>query len=635
MYSKWIKSGFILAILLVSMVSLSMAACPWLIKNELYTAQCGVIKVVPASAGILANDPGAVAVLNPESITIDAKYGTLDVNADGSFVYDPSPDMQSGTYVTFKYGATNGACAATVMGTAKIQVSCKCRPQLANITLCLPTTLADIKAALEEEGADCLGCGATATIFDLSKIVLAPGRYPYLLKCPGCQAVVGYVTLIPGCTAVAPDMSFCGPVTLTEVMSEINAKADCTGAGCDQSPLISPDLTVVNGFVTGGSYSATCGAGTVCSDNDTGIITVFQKCDVAAPPIEICEGKNLTELLEEINAVANCGEDCDATPVVNTDNVTVVGGLVTGGSYKVTCTVAPNCESSATGIITVVPKCEVELIGVSVRCVTPEQIEATIKAENPTPCGDCDIAPTFDFPVWPLRTDGSGFVQNGIYQYEVTCNAGGLDDCDSSGTGEVIIDCTPVCPCVAEALPIEICPGKVTKDALKAMILDGNATCSDDGSGIGCDITPAIVLNVGVDANGFVTGGTYTATCQTNPGCLAVVATSTVTVVDRPECHPCSCGAVAPDICLPIICFGHNCHTYTYGEILAEVIAKGGKCTTGCTMALEIPDIKWNFPGAYTYKVICTKAGCTEGEATGKLTVTWKCPDCKTCCTTC
>ena len=78
MYSKWIKSGFVLAMLLVSMVSLSMAACPWLIKNELYNAQCGVEKVVPASAGLLANDPGATAVLDPDSITIDAKYGTLD-----------------------------------------------------------------------------------------------------------------------------------------------------------------------------------------------------------------------------------------------------------------------------------------------------------------------------------------------------------------------------------------------------------------------------------------------------------------------------------------------------------------------------------------------------------------------------
>src|SRR5512141_1454585 len=134
MYSKWIKSGFVLAMLLVSMVSLSMAACPWFIKNEFYTAQCGVEKVVPASAGLLANDPTATAVLDPDAITIDAKYGTLDVNADGSFVFDPSPDIVSGTYVQFKYNATNGACAATVPGFAKIQVSCKCRPQVANVT---------------------------------------------------------------------------------------------------------------------------------------------------------------------------------------------------------------------------------------------------------------------------------------------------------------------------------------------------------------------------------------------------------------------------------------------------------------------------------------------------------------------
>ena len=119
MYSKWIKSGFVLAMLLISMVSLSMAACPWFIKNELYTAQCGVEKVVPASAGLLANDPTATAVLDPDAITIDAKYGTLDVNADGSFVFDPSPDIVSGTYVQFKYNATNGVCAGKISGTCQ------------------------------------------------------------------------------------------------------------------------------------------------------------------------------------------------------------------------------------------------------------------------------------------------------------------------------------------------------------------------------------------------------------------------------------------------------------------------------------------------------------------------------------
>ena len=236
MYSKWIKSGFILAILLVSMVSLSMAACPWFIKNELYTAQCGVEKVVPASAGLLANDPGATAVLNPAGITIDPKYGTLVVQANGSFVYDPNPDMKSGTYVQFNYAATNGACAAKYAGIAKIQVSCKCRPLTKDLTLCLTptTTLDQIKQKIIDSGVDCIGCGGLPpTVLDLSKIQLAPGTYTYLLNCPGCQPASGKVTLLPGCAAVAPPLEFCeGSVTMAELPSMIQAA--CVGAGCGQ-----------------------------------------------------------------------------------------------------------------------------------------------------------------------------------------------------------------------------------------------------------------------------------------------------------------------------------------------------------------------------------------------------------------
>ena len=105
-------------------VTILMAKCPWFIKNELYTAQCGVSKEVPASQGLLANDPGATAVVNPEGITIDPKYGTIVVEEDGSFVYNPPQTIQSGTYVQFKYSATNGVCEATYQGIAKIQVFC-------------------------------------------------------------------------------------------------------------------------------------------------------------------------------------------------------------------------------------------------------------------------------------------------------------------------------------------------------------------------------------------------------------------------------------------------------------------------------------------------------------------------------
>jgi len=99
--------------------------CPWHPVSELYRASCGVSLEVDASHGILANDPVGSTVLNPESITIDPKYGTLTVEEDGSFVYDPATQIASGTYVIFNYGANNGNCDSTGLGIAKIQVYCR------------------------------------------------------------------------------------------------------------------------------------------------------------------------------------------------------------------------------------------------------------------------------------------------------------------------------------------------------------------------------------------------------------------------------------------------------------------------------------------------------------------------------
>jgi hypothetical protein len=107
-------------------VTIRVAKCPWNLRNELYTATCGVEKVVAASEGILANDPEAVSVVNPEGIKIDPKYGTIKVEEDGSFAYNASKNINSGTYVQFKYTATNGLCEAMYQGIAKIQVKCAC-----------------------------------------------------------------------------------------------------------------------------------------------------------------------------------------------------------------------------------------------------------------------------------------------------------------------------------------------------------------------------------------------------------------------------------------------------------------------------------------------------------------------------
>ena len=100
--------------------------CPFFIKNELYTASCKEVKVVDASKGILANDLKGSIVLDPESITIDPKYGSIEVYEDGAFVYDPTgaTGLYSGVYVIFKYNANNGFCDAKYLGIAKIQIRC-------------------------------------------------------------------------------------------------------------------------------------------------------------------------------------------------------------------------------------------------------------------------------------------------------------------------------------------------------------------------------------------------------------------------------------------------------------------------------------------------------------------------------
>jgi len=104
-----------------------VCVCPFFLKNELYIGSCKEVKVVDASKGILANDQPGSVVLNPESITIDPKYGTIEVHEDGSFVYDPTGatgKLYSGLYVVFKYTANNGLCDSQYPGTAKIQLYC-------------------------------------------------------------------------------------------------------------------------------------------------------------------------------------------------------------------------------------------------------------------------------------------------------------------------------------------------------------------------------------------------------------------------------------------------------------------------------------------------------------------------------
>lgn len=384
MHKSFSSSCIVVAILIIYFASLSSATCPWFLRGELYSAQCGVTKEVPRTAGILANDPAAVAVINPEWITVDPKYGTLEVAADGSIVYDPSPDIQPGTYVQFKYNAINGDCAAKYPATDKFLVTCSCKPHVVEAAICSPDSLEQVRAGLLEAGAACYGCGDITPVLDLGQLDLdgngvpLPGTYDYTIRCGSCHPARGSVTVQPMCQANAPDFSFCqGTVKLEDFMVMAAENASCSGCERNAVPDFSQVMVDEEGYVTGGSYSASCGDGD-CLDSDSGTITVIQMC---------------------------------------------------------------SCE----------------LIGfASGACMYPAELEGLILEINPAPCGECDETPQFQFPDWQIDPI-SGFVEEGVYWINVTCQAEDPQGCDSLCTIPVFFTGCPALPCSCQANAPDVC----------------------------------------------------------------------------------------------------------------------------------------------------------------------------------
>lgn len=369
--NKRMMNGCIaLAILLLSLASLSAATCPWFLKGELYSATCGVDKVVLADKGILANDPQGVVVLNPESITIDPKYGTIDVAADGSFVYKPSKNIQQGTYVQFRYNATNGQCTAKYPATAKFQIVCTCKAHVGPIPpICLPVTLDEIKDILEEAEIGCVGCGDVTTPIDLGIIDLdengmpVAGTYEFCIKCPGCQLACGEIVLIDHCDAQVENYTFCeGSYTLEQFKEMATRDARCID--CDLTPVMDfSGVEVVDGFVDGGSFTGTCGDVNNCGGSDTGYITIVRKCDCEAISftIDTCmTPEDVEAMIKDVNSEP-CGGDCDDTPEWHFSEwqVNQTTGYVESGVYafSVTChagdETVKDCDSTCSGEVRV------------------------------------------------------------------------------------------------------------------------------------------------------------------------------------------------------------------------------------------------------------------------------------------
>ena len=77
--------------------------------NDAYDVVEDQMLMVNAANGVLANDTDAEGVPLTASLVTDVSHGTLDLDSDGSFTYDPDPDF-SGTD-TFIYEASDGNTA--------------------------------------------------------------------------------------------------------------------------------------------------------------------------------------------------------------------------------------------------------------------------------------------------------------------------------------------------------------------------------------------------------------------------------------------------------------------------------------------------------------------------------------------
>jgi len=264
MCRKWTESGFILAALLISLISISSATAPYA-TPDIYSGQCGV-QLSVAAQGLLKNDiksSGPLQVLEPEKISIDPKYGTLTVNKDGSFVYNAAQNIVSGTYVTFYYRATDGTTLSN-QALVKIQVSCSCRGTAPDVNVCTGTEITP--AFLISKGAGCVGCRDATPKFDLRKIPAQPiagQTYTYTVTCPSCVSIMGHVHFNAPCkislVAFSVPLATCqrhDMPTPEQIIELGNVKC-----GCDVTPLISniqwvnspdaPDEWI-------GTYTVTC-----------------------------------------------------------------------------------------------------------------------------------------------------------------------------------------------------------------------------------------------------------------------------------------------------------------------------------------------------------------------------------------
>ena len=361
MCKKRIESGFILAALLISLISISSAAAPRALP-DIYTGQCGV-QLSIAAPGLLKNDitsSGQLQVLEPETISIDPKYGTLNVNENGSFVYNAARNIATGTYVTFYYRVTDGTTVSS-QALDKIQVACSCHGVAPDVNVCTGTEITP--AFLISKGAGCVGCRDATPKFDLSKIPAQPiagQTYAYTVTCPSCVSVTGHVHFNAPCkislVAFPVPTDNC-PGHVLPTAAQIIQLGHVSCGGCDATPVISrihwiePTPEAGNEWV--GEYTVTCTPGKGCgATEEKGQFTSTQ-CE------DLCKGVTCTAS-DACHVAGTCDSSTgkcsspaapDGTACTDGNACTQTDACMAGvctGTNPVTCEASDACHDAGT-----------------------------------------------------------------------------------------------------------------------------------------------------------------------------------------------------------------------------------------------------------------------------------------------
>ncbi len=555
------KTTTVLAFLLISLISISTAA-GLKASSDYYSGQCGVELSVPAP-GILKNDvanPSLVQVVNPGSITIDPKYGTITVNADGSFVYDVPENIGTSAIVTFTYTMTDGMTVSN-SATVKITVSCRCHGAAPDVTACPGTEITP--EFLMSKGAGCFGCDSTGT-FGLSQIPADPvagETYTYTVSCSGCALLTGHVTFAGPCSIASVPFTVCSGITPTTAMILAQGSVTCS---CDAAPVIS-DIHLVGDHW---EYTITCQS--VCGPvTEAGRVNIEAPCTITTDnTFTVCSG--VTPTAEEIQAHVACS--C-GTPVIA--NI-VKNEAGTAWTYDVSCTSALGCTSTVTGEVQIEAPCTITPDDSFTVCSGVTPTAAEIGAHVACSCGD------------PVVTNIVKNEAGTAWTYDVSCTS--ALGCTVTATGEVQIEA----PCT------------ITPDDSFTVCSGVTPTAAEIGAHVACSCGDPVVTNIVKNEAG--TAWTYDVSCTSALGCTAT-ATGEVQIE-----APCT---ITPDDSFTV-CSGV---TPTAAEIGAHVACSCGDPVVTNIVKNEA-GTAWTYDVSCTSALGCTATATGEVQIEAPCTIT-------------